>query len=141
MAAATANREDKRQDGKLKAHPVAAATVLYKGTLACHNASGYLKPGADTASFKFAGVTYEKCDNNSGANGDQECRVEKTGEYEFVYNGGDATQALVGQEVYVVDDQTVDEDAAVTTQDLKCGVITEVVSVSKVRVRIDNYAR
>ena len=140
MAAATANREDKRQDGKLKAHPVAAATTMYKGTLACHNATGWLKPGADTASFKFAGVTYEKVDNSGGANGDK-CRVMKEGEFEFVYNGGDASQALVGQEVYIVDDQTVDEDAAVTTNDVKCGVISEFISVSKVRVRIDNYAR
>jgi hypothetical protein len=141
MAAASANRDDKRQDGKLKAHLVAASTTIYKGTLTCHNATGYLKPGADTASFKFAGVAYEKCDNSDGADGDLECRVEKYGEYEFAYNGGDATQALLGQEVYIVDDQTVDEDAAVTTNDIKCGVITEVISVSKVRVRIDNYAR
>lgn len=141
MAAASANRDDKRQDGKLKAHLVAASTTIYKGTLTCHNATGYLKPGADTASFKFAGVAYEKGDNSDGADGDLECRVEKDGEYELAYNGGDATQALLGQEVYIVDDQTVDEDAAVTTNDIKCGVITEVISVSKVRVRIDNYAR
>ena len=115
MAAATANREDRRQDGELLAHPVAATTTMFKGTLACHNATGYLAPGADTASFKFAGVTYEKCDNSAGADGDLECRVRKLGEYEFVYNGGDATQALAGAEVYIVDDQTVDEDAAVTT--------------------------
>jgi len=35
----------------------------------------------------------------------------------------------------------VGEDAAVTTQDLKCGVITEVVGAGRVRVRVDNYAR
>ena len=62
-------------------------------------------------------------------------------EFEFVYNGGDATQALVGQEVYIVDDSTVDEDATVTTNDIKCGVISEFISTTKVRVRIDNYAR
>jgi len=138
---ATANREDRRQDGRLKAHPVAAAARIHKGTLVCHNATGYLAPAADTASFKFAGVAYEACDNSAGAAGARECRVLKDGEFEFLYNGGDATQALVGLEVYVVDDQTVDEDAAVTTQDLKCGVITEVVSAGRVRVRVDNYAR
>ena len=141
MAAATANRDDKRQDGKLKAHLVGASTTIYKGTLTCHNATGYLKPGADTASFKFAGVSYEKCDNSAGSNGDKECRVRKDGEYEVIYNGGDATQALLGVEVYIVDDQSVDEDAAVTAQDIKCGVISEVISTTRVRVRIDNYAR
>jgi len=120
---------------------VGSATTIYKGTLTCHNATGYLKPGADTANFKFAGVAYEKCDNSAGGDGAKECRVMKEGEYELVYNGGDATQALVGAEVYIVDDQTVDEDAGVPTQDIKCGVITEVMSATKVRVRVDNYAR
>lgn len=141
MAAASANREGKEQDGVLKAHSVAASTTIYKHTLTCHNATGWLKPGADTASFKFAGVAHEKCENSSGSNGDKLCRVKKRGEFEFVYNGGDATQALVGQEVYIVDDQTVDEDATVTTVDIKCGVISEFISTTKVRVRIDNYAR
>jgi len=140
MAAATAARDAQRQDGLLKAHKM-AAVKLFKGTLACHNATGYLAKGADTANFKFAGVTYETVDNSGGAAGALECRVFKTGEFEFVYNGGDAGQALLGLEVYVVDDQTVDEDAAVTTNDIKCGVISEVVSATKVRVRIDNYAR
>jgi hypothetical protein len=140
MAAATSDRQGKRQDGKLKAHPVAAATTVFKGTLTCHNAGGYLRPAGDVANLKFAGVAYERCANADG-NGAKECRVEKSGEYELAYNGGDATQALVGLEVYIVDDQTVDEDAGVTTQDIKCGVISEVVSAGRVRVRIDNYAR
>jgi hypothetical protein len=61
-------------------------------------------------------VRYEKCDNS------------------------DASQAMVGLEVYIVVDQTVDEDAAVTINDIKCGVITEIIGVGKVRVRIENYA-
>ena len=140
MAAAMANRDAQRQDGMLKARKM-AAVKLFKGTLASHNATGYLAKGADTASFKFAGVTYESVGNSGGSAGDLECRVFKTGEFEFAYNGGDATQALCGQEVYIVDDQTVDEDAKVTTNDIKCVVITEVVIATKVRVPIDYYAR
>ena len=141
MAAATADREAKRSEGRLKSYPVAASTTIYKGTLVGLNSSGYLVSMSDTASLKFVGVAYEKCDNSAGSNGTKSCRVEKSGEYEFAYAGGDATQALGGQEVYAQDNQTVDEDAALTTNDYKVGSVAEVVSTSKLRVRIDNYVR
>lgn len=141
MAAATADRETKRQDCKIKAYPVAASTTIYKGTLVAVNASGYLVSISDAANLIFAGVAFEKIDNSAGANGDKKCRVEKEGEHEFVYTGGDATIAKVGQIVYAQDNQSVDEDALLTTNDYQVGVITEFVSAAVVRVKIDNYAR
>jgi hypothetical protein len=57
----------------------------------------------------------------------------------MVYLGGDATDALIPDEVYAKDDQTVDEDATQTTADVKVGRIVEVVSTTKVRIRIDAY--
>jgi len=140
MAATTTDRETKRSDGKLKALKMANVKIP-KGVLVCINTSGYVTNGADTANFMFAGVSYEQVDNSSGSAGDEEIRVEKTGEHLFEYNGGDATQAVLGKEVYVVDNQTVDDDDAATTNDIKCGVIAEVVSASQVRIRIDSYAR
>jgi hypothetical protein len=140
MANATADRDAKRQDGELKSCKLSAIKV-FKDTLVVHNATGFIAKYTDVANLKFAGVTAEQVDNAAGAAGDKSVRVRKTGEYEFAYAGGDATQALVGQEAYIQDDQTVDEDAALTTNDVKCGVITEVVSTTRVRVRIDGYAR
>lgn len=140
MTATSTDRDTKRSDGKLKAIKLAAVKAP-KGALVCINTSGYATNGADTASFLFAGVSYEQVDNSAGSAGDKELRVEKTGEHTFVYNGGDAGQAIVGKEVYIVDNQTVDEDALVTTNDIKCGVITEIISATQVRVRIDNYTR
>jgi hypothetical protein len=140
MTATTTDRDTKRSDGKLKAIKMAAVKIP-KGVLVCINTSGYATNGADTANYLFAGVSYEQVDNSAGSAGDQEIRVEKTGEHTFVYNGGDASQAIVGKEVYIVDNQTVDEDALQVTNDIKCGVIAEVLNTTQVRVRIDGYAR
>ena len=140
MTAATSDRDTRRSDGKLKAMKMAAVGVP-KGVLVCVNTSGYATNGSDTASYLFAGVSYEQVDNSAGSAGDKEIRVEKTGEHTFVYNGGDAAQAVVGKECYIVDNQTVDDDALATTNDIKCGVIAEVLSATQVRVRIDGYAR
>src|SRR4051812_23173538 len=114
MAAATADRDSRRTDGRLKAYPVLGSTRLYKGTLVGVSTSfqaGYLtRLDHGTTDLVFLGVTYEGADNSGGSLGAISCRVQKDGEYEFIYNGGDATQSLVGREVYAVDDQTVDED-------------------------------
>jgi hypothetical protein len=140
MTATTISRDTKRSDGKLKAAKMAAVKIP-KGVLVCINTSGYATNAADTANYLFAGVSYELIDNSTGAAGDKEIRVEKTGEHMFAYNGGDASQAIVGKEVYIVDNQTVDEDALQVTNDIKCGVIAEVLNTTQVRVRIDNYTR
>ncbi|MGB9588779.1 MAG: hypothetical protein ACPL7O_11425 [Armatimonadota bacterium] len=139
MTATTTDRDTKRSEGKLKAMKMAAVKIP-KGVLVCINSSGYVTNGADSSGLLFAGVSYEQVDNSGGAAGDKQIRVEKSGEHTFVYNG-DASQAIVGRECYIVDNQTVDEDALEVINDIKCGVITEVVGTSQVRVRIDNYAR
>lgn len=140
MTATTTDRDTKRSDGKLKSMKMSNVKIP-KGVLTCINTSGHVTNGADTASFLFAGVSYEQVDNSAGSAGGKEIRIEKNGEHTFVYNGGDAAQAIVGKECYIVDNQTVDDDALATTNDVKCGVIAEVISASQVRVRIDGYAR
>lgn len=140
MTATTTDRDTKRSEGKLKAMKMAAVKIP-KGVLVCINSSGHVTNGADSSGLLFAGVSYEQVDNSGGAAGDKQIRVEKTGEHTFVYNGGDASQSIVGRECYIVDNQTVDEDALEVINDIKCGVITEVVGTGQVRVRIDNYAR
>jgi len=139
MTATTTDRESKRSDGKLKSMKISNVKIP-KGVLVCVNTSGYVTSGSDTASYLFAGVSYEQVDNSAGSAGDKEIRVEKTGEHTFAFGAGNASQASVGKEVCITDNQTVD-DAATTTNDIKCGVIAEVLSASLVRVRIDNYAR
>lgn len=138
MAAASADREALRQDGELKGYKVKGSTTIYKGTLVGVNAAGYALPMSDTAGLIFVGVAYEKV-ANTGSDGDKTCRVHKKGEFEFAYAGGDASIARVGDVVLAQDDQTVDEDAALTTNEYRVGVVTEYISAAKVRVRIDNH--
>ncbi len=138
MTATTTDRETNRSDGKLKSMKMSNVKIP-KGVLTCIDTSGHVTNGADTEGFLFAGVSYEMADNSAGSAGAREIRIEKTGEHTFAYNGGDADQSIVGKECYIVDNQTV--DALATTNDIKCGVIAEVISASQVRVRIDGYAR
>jgi hypothetical protein len=139
MAATTTAREAKRQEGRTRSHKCAAVKIP-KGVLVCHNTAGYATNGADTASFLFAGVAYETVDNSAGAAGDKSIRVEKTGDFEFAFGAGNAAQALVGTAVYITDNQTVDL-AATTTNDVLVGYISEIISATKVRVRIDNAVK
>lgn len=140
MSAATADRDGKRSEGTLKSYPVVGSDIIYKDTLVGLDSDGYLVPLAHgTASLKPAGVAIEKKDNSAGSSGDISCRVRRTGEYEFTYNGGDAAQALVGSVVYALDDQTVDEDASLATNDYPVGRIVEVVSATKVRIDIGGF--
>jgi hypothetical protein len=140
MTAATQDRDTKRSDGILKAMKIAAVKIP-KGVLTCMNASGFVDNAADAAGLVFAGVSYERVDNTAGPAGASMIRIEKTGEHTFVYGGGNASQPIIGKEVYIVDNQTVDEDPLVTANDIKCGVITEIVNANTVRVRIDGYAK
>ena len=141
MSAATAAREAKRSDGLMKAFQVAASTTIYKGTLVGTKSDGYLASMAHgTSGMTFQGVAYETIDNSAGADGAKKCRVERWGEYELVYNGGDAAQGNVGDEVYVLDNQTVDEDPATVTNQYKVGEVVECISATLIRVNITGYA-
>jgi hypothetical protein len=108
--------------------PVAASTKIYAGSLVMINASGYAVPGADTASCKFGGVALEQADNSTGANGAKNVRVRRTGAFEFAATS--ITQAMLGDSMYLVDDQTFD-DGAGTTNDIKCGTLVKYSSATK----------
>lgn len=141
MSATTAGRDAKRSEGKLKAYPIAASTTIYKDTLVGLNSGGYLVNMSDTGSLNFVGVAFEGMSNAAGSNGDKKARVWGEGEFEFAYLGGDASEAKVGLLCYAQDNQTVDEDAANTTNDYPVGIITEFVSTTKVRVYVSKHLR
>lgn len=134
MSAASADRNAGKKDGVIVSYKVDTNTQIYKDTLVSLVA-GYLQPADDTSGDLFAGVAMENVDNNPGAAGALNCRVWKQGVFTFVY-GGTATQADVGKAVYAVDDQTVDL-VGVTTNDILVGYITEVLTATSVRVRIN----
>lgn len=117
MAALTADRQTKFYPvGDMVAHPVAASTKIYLGSLVCVNASGYAIPGADTAGLSFVGVACETADNSSGSAGDIKVQVRRLGIANFAASG--LTQANVNDALYISDDQTV---ATTTTNSIQCG--------------------
>lgn len=127
MSALTQDRETARKDFLLKSVPVAASTVIYKGSLVAINSSGYAVPAADSASLRVIGVAYEKADNSAGANAAIDVRVQTAGIYKFAASS--ITQAMVGKIMYVVDDQTVDD--AVGTNGIKAGRLVEFVATTE----------
>lgn len=135
--ALTEDREAKRSDAKLAVSTAKAATALFGGSL-CNRltADGKVQPGADTASTTFGGVVKAFHAAASTA------KVEsyRTGEFEFTFGAGSATDALIGSEVCINGEDTVDV-AGTTTNDIKCGIIAAVPSSTKVRVVIDGYVK
>jgi hypothetical protein len=128
MTALSKDRDTRKKPGQLGVGPVAATTLLYGGAVNCFNAAGYLVPGADTAGLIFAGIGTGRFDNTLGQNGSLNGVYDREGLH--MMNLATAiTQANVGDQVYLVDDQTVDLAANVTNL-IFCGVIAEFITTT-----------
>jgi len=121
MAALTADNDILRTQGVEFPFPVAAAETIYAGAMVAVNADGYALPGGDASGLIFEGVAVEQKDNSSGSNGDLDVVLHRRGLFRMTL-GNTITQANVGDNVFLVDDQTVDLTAYVT-YNIYCGVI------------------
>jgi|SRR3990170_2961893 len=102
--------------------PVATNVKIFVGALVSRNATGFLIPAADTAGTKVIGVSSENVDNTGGADGAKSALVMK-GVFRLGTTGANAvTQADMGNDVYVSDDQTVLK-AAGPTNDIPAGTL------------------
>jgi predicted RecA/RadA family phage recombinase len=128
MATLTQDRATPYREGIEIEFRVAAATKIYAGSLVCANSQGFAVPAADTAGLRFLGVALEQVDNSSGANGAKVVRLRRTGVFEF--NAASITQAMVGDPMYIKDDNTF-ADAAGTTNDVKAGMLVKYVTDTK----------
>jgi hypothetical protein len=108
MCALSADRNTAYRDGIELEFPVKAAAKIYAGSMVClEGASGYAIPAADASGNQFIGVALEQADNTGAGNGAITVRVRRTGVFEFAASS--IAQAQVGDVMYIVDDQTVDE--------------------------------
>lgn len=121
MTALSADKQIEIQDGVEKDFSVDDGDTIYGGALVCVNADGYLVPGADTAGLIFSGFAMEQKDNSAGSDGDLDCRVRRRGLIKCIM-GTAITKANEGDNVFLVDDQTVDLTANVT-HNIFCGII------------------
>lgn len=117
MSALTADRNTPRRDGQELSLGLAASTKIYGGSIACRNASGYAVPGSASTTLKALGVAQEQVDNAAGAAGAKSIRIRK-GTFRFANSAStDAiTTADIGNDCYVVDDQTVAKTSGSSTR-------------------------
>lgn len=113
MTAATENRNtDEKGDSPiartLPPMPVAAATVIFLGTLVALNQSGYLVPASADPTLRVLGRAEEYVNNSAGTAGAKTCRV-KRGIFGFTNSSSTlaVTDAHIGRTCYAIDDSTV----------------------------------
>ncbi len=107
-AALTADRNTARREGELVSMGVAAAKKIFAGAIVMRSATGYATPGAATTGCVGIGRADAQVDNSSGSDGDLTVEISK-GVYRFGNSAAadEITIASIGQDCYVVDDQTV----------------------------------
>ena len=126
MVAATADRNTVERAGDVFVDPVKANTKIYAGTIACLDAAGNAQPGATAVGLVARGRAEEQVDNVGGAAGDKTVEI-RPGVYPFANSAaGDAiTRAEIGDDCYIVDDQTVAKTDGGATRS-KAGKIVDV---------------
>lgn len=125
--AAAANRMTRRGTAKQVNIPMAAATTIFQGAIVCIDAGGNAVAGADTAGLQVAGVAHES-KVNSGAAGVKSILVDY--DDEWLFTASSITQAMLGDLMCIVDDNTVD-DAAGPTNDIAVGRLMEFVTTTQ----------
>lgn len=135
MTALAGDRNTPEKEGKMFEFPVAAATLIYAGALVCLDASGDVVPGATATTLVALGRADERVDNSAGAAGDKTVKARK-GVFRFVNLGADlVTAAEIGDDCYIVDDQTVAKTDGTATRSIAGKVVD--VDAQGVWVKID----
>lgn len=123
MTALAHDRNTPSKEGRLDAHPVAASTRIYAGSLVMLDAAGNAAGATTAVGLKPAGRAEEHVDNTDGAAGDRTALVRR-GEFLWA-NDGSVTRANIGAAAYAVDDQTVAASDGGGTRSA-CGTIRNV---------------
>lgn len=139
LGALSADKKIEYTEGVELGFPVINADIIYGGSLVCVNADGYALPGSDTAGLIFQGIAVERVDNSSGNAGDKIVTLRRRGLVKMTL-AHSITQANVGDNVFLVDDESVDV-AAQTTNDIFCGIIAGYIDSTHAWVDIEPAIR
>ncbi|PRZ48343.1 hypothetical protein [Tritonibacter scottomollicae] len=136
MTALTTDRNTPRHDGELRHGLVAAASLIYAGSIVLRAADGYLHEGHTATGLVGVGRAEARVDNRLGADGDEDLTY-RPGIFRFANSAGadGITFADVGELAFVVDDQTVAKTDGTTTRS-PAGII-DGVDANGVWVRFD----
>lgn len=136
MTALTQDIETQYRDGVELDFPMVASDIIYGGSWVAVNAAGYALPGSDTAGLIFGGIATQRVDNSAGAAGAKSVVLKRKGTYKATMATA-ISQANVGDNVYLVDDNLLDV-AANTTNDILCGKIRGYIDSTHAWVDIDS---
>ncbi|GAB5433142.1 MAG: hypothetical protein EpisKO_25120 [Epibacterium sp.] len=108
MPALTEDRNTQQLIGNRREGPLAAATLVYTGSIVLRAANGYLHEGHTATGMVGVGVAEKRGDNRTGFDGDEALRY-CIGTFQFANSAAadEITQTDIGALAYVVDDQTV----------------------------------
>ena len=126
MTALTQDRNTPRRGGDGFAFDVAAAVACIAGGIAVLDAAGNVKPGVTATGLIATGRFEATVDNSAGAAGDVQAAVAP-GVYRFANSAaGDLiAKAEIGDDCYIVDDQTVAKTDGTSTRSV-AGKIVDV---------------
>lgn len=138
MTALSANKPRKsRGTVQYTAYKVEASTTIYEGSIVALDSAGYAAPaGALATNNGCVGVSTEYVDNSSGAAG---AKTVKVAEGEFLLPATSIAQANVGEVMYGIDDDTIDETNTSSNKP-RAGILTEYVSSTSgwCRITLEN---
>jgi len=139
MTALTKDKKLEHTEGVELAFDVYRAVEIFGGAFVCVRADGYAIPGDDATGLIFEGVAVEYVDNLLGGDGDKSVVCRRRGLVKAIIDHA-VTIANIGDNVFLVDDQTVDL-TAYTTYDIFCGVIAGVIDSTHVWIDIEPAIR
>lgn len=120
MSATSPYTADQYPSGLIQAG-LAAATIIYAGTMVALNAAGNAISAGDTASTRVVGRAEETADNSGGAAGEATISIRR-GTFKWENSiSNPVTAASLGLEVVVEDDVTL-TIAAGATNDIPAGI-------------------
>jgi len=139
MTALTEDKALQYTEGVELAFEMYQSTKIYGGSFVCARADGYVVPGDDASGLIFEGVAIEQVDNSSGADGDKKVVLRRRGLVKAILDTA-ITIANVGDNVFLVDDQTVDLVANVT-HNIFCGIIAGYIDTTHAWIDIEPAIR
>lgn len=118
MTLLATDRSTPRADGAVQSYPVAAASLIFAGSIVCiSTVSNYAVKGSTATTLKAVGRALDRADNSAGAAGAITVDVE-AGIFRFANSAAGDLIVLgdVGSDCYIVDDQTVAKTSATSTR-------------------------
>ncbi|MEO5327269.1 MAG: hypothetical protein H7829_03405 [Magnetococcus sp. THC-1_WYH] len=123
MMPLSSDRNTKSRPGDVFSYPVLTGITIYAGALVVLDANGYAKPAVAATGLITVGRAEERV-VNTGASGSVSVLV-RCGVYHYENSAGadEITQAEVGDNCYIVDDQTLAKTDATGTRSVAGRVV------------------